>query len=274
MATGKKLFWSVFALALTAALWFVVPPIYRIAYAFWHLSSAKRFNIEEATKDGIVYIPIESQRFAIPKEYVGGVSTSHDGSPFSISLRFVLPDLQRYDPNNPHHRYQFSTGGGWKNQLFFNFGASPPVSAGYPGLYQSLYQHTVVEYLDSTNPKQKMTRREPEADEPEGLEIYSTPNYQFTWPNGMPDNKLHWTAGKDIYVQRDGEKIRYLAECDRVIPGVWSPKCEVKVEFANDVDGRYVFAREHFKHWKRIHEHLTGLVHSWMQSPAVPPASR
>jgi len=270
MTTGKKLFWSVFALALTATLWFVVPPIYRIAYAFWHLSSAKRFNIEEATKDGIVYIPVNSQRFAIPKEYVGGVSTSHDGSVSSIYLRFVLPELERYDPNNSRHKYEFSAtrGGGQRNKLHFTFGDSPTAPI------QRLYQIDVVKKLDSTYPNQKVTRRAPEADDPEGLEIYSTPNYQFTWPNGVPDNKPHWTAGKDIYVQRNGEKILYFAECDRVIPGEFFPGCTVNVDFADDVRGAYDFGRPHIKNWKYIHEHLTGLVHSWMQPPTVTPASR
>lgn len=277
--SGKRIFWVGFVLALVAVLWFWALPTLRYSYATWYLSSAKRFNIEEATKNGIVHIPVNSQRFAIPKEYVGGVSTSHDGSVSSIYLRFVLPELERYDPNNPRHKYEFSAtrGGGKRNKLHFTFGARPPVPAGYPGLYQSLYQRMVVEYLDSTNPKQKMTKREPEADDPEGLEIYSTPNYQSTWPNGVPDNKPHWHAGKDIYVLRDGEKVLYLAECDRVIPGVWSPGCEVDVDFADDVRGQYDFGRPHIKDWKRIHEHLTGLVRGWMlpiqPSPASPQSS-
>lgn len=270
--SGKRIFWIGLVLALAAVLWFWALPTLRYSYATWYLSSAKRFNIEEATKNGIVYIPVNSQRFAIPKEYVGGVSTSHDGSVSSIYLRFVSPELERYDPNNPRHTYEFSAtrGGGKRNKLNFNFGDSPTAPI------QQLYQRNVVNELDSTYPNQKVTKRAPEADDPEGLEIYSTPNYQSTWPNGIPDNKPHWNAGKDIYILRDGEKILYFARCDRVIPDV-SPGCRVFVDFADDVRGQYDFGRPHIKDWKRIHEHLTGLVHGWIlptqPSPASPQSS-
>ncbi len=275
--SGKRIFWIGLVLALVAVLWFWALPTLRYSYANWYLSSAKRFNIEEATKNGIVYIPVNSQRFAIPKEYVGGVSSSHDGSVSSIYLRFILPELERYDPNNPRHKYEFSAarGGGHGGQLqFFLRERSVPRS---PDMLGGLYQRNVVKQLDSPSPKQKVTRRAPEADDPEGLEIYSTPNYQFTWPNGVPDNKPHWTAGKDIYVLRDGEKVLYYAECVRVIPEVRSPGCKVDVEFSDEVRGEYDFGRPHIKDWKRIHEHLTRLVRGWMlpiqPSPASPQSS-
>lgn len=259
--SGKKAFWIGVVLALVAVLWFWALPIFRYSYATWYLSSAKRFNIEEATKNGIVYIPINSQRFAIPKEYVGGVSTSHDGSVSSIYLRFILPELERYDPNNPRHTYEFSAtrGGGQRNKLHFTFGDSPTAPI------QQLYQRNVVKQLDSTYPNQKVTKRPPEADDPEGLEIYSTPSFV--------DNAGDWRSGTDIYVLRNGERILYFARCDRTIPGVWFPGCKVNVDFADDVRGQYDFGRPYIKDWKRIHEHLTGLVRGWLLPIHPSPAS-
>lgn len=262
MTIGKKIFWAALSVAVAADLWLVALPIYRYATTVEQVSNPKPFNFEAATHDGMVHVPLSSQRFAIPKKFVGAgsIGTLNNGSVSAIGMSLALPSMEHYEAD--------TCVCGRENELFLDFGVTLTTSM------QQQYLLEVEKNFDSTEPTRRVTRREPEADDPDELEIYSTPSFTY-----LSDKRLKWWPGKDFYILRNGEKILYFARCsrttpDRPITAAVTFECEAYLDFGNNIRGHYFFARTHIKNWKYIHEHLTGLVHSWMQPPALTAAPR
>ena len=220
-----------------------------------------KFDIKSATRDGFVHLAIEGHRFKIPQRYVSGVTTWQDGSVASVNVRLVLPGLEPYDPNNKQHQYEFSpyVGGGWRNKLYLSFGQP------HPSNLDTLYNGFVVGFANSA-PGIRVTPRLPESDDPEGVEIYSSPNKQES-----PDQngRIWWRPGQDHFVVRDGSHTTFYARCYRQVPDQF-PDCKGYADFGPDLNAEYEYGRPHFvRDWKHIHEHITGLIRSWME-PDLP----
>lgn len=225
------------------------------------------FNMETATRGGFVYVNIEGHHFKIPKEYVTGVTTSGDGSAAHVQVRLVLPELEPYDPENKRHRYEFSpyVGGGRRNKLYLSFGQRSASDL------DTLFTANITDFANSAA-SIRVAPRTPDRGDPLGLEVYSSPNTQ-----SVPDRngRVWWQPGKDHYVIRDTDHIAFYARCYREVPDK-DAGCEVFADFGPDINANYDYGRSHFvQDWKHIHEHVVGLIRSWMQPdrPASAPTS-
>jgi hypothetical protein len=256
----RKLALPALAIAvLVAALLTGGPALYRFAteQSDPNKKPVEVFNLETATRGGFVYVNIEGHRFKIPKEYVTGVTTRGDGSAAHIQVRLVLPGLEPYDPESKLHRYEFSPyiGGGRRNKLYLSLGARQAVSL------DELFSRKVTLKADAPSGI-RVTARPSESDDPQGVEIYSSPNKQEP-----PDEngRVSWRPGDDYYAIHDSHRTVFFAHCYREVP-YRDAGCEVFADFGPDINAKYDYGRAHFvRDWKHIHEHITGLIRSWME---------
>lgn len=248
----------VFALAI-AALVAVAPRLGKFALEKINVPlQSSKFDIKGASADGYVRLTIEGQRFKIPQRYVSGVTTWRDGSVASVNVRLVLPGLEPYDPDNKQHRYEFSPyiGGGWRNKLYLTFGGRHSVPL------DELFSRNV-EFKKAPPFSLPVTPRSPELDDPKGVDIYSSPNKQEP-----PDRngRVWWRSGNDYFVIQNGQHTIFFAQCDREVPEQF-PGCKVYADFGPELNAEYEYGRPHFvRDWKHIHDHITGLIRSWMET--------